>query len=331
MQRALALALALAGCGNDVSPAPQVHDAGPPDQAVVLDMATPPDLVPEDLVPPPPDLTKLMSTIGGPCNFSSDCVEGTTPTCFQQTLFNKPSDPTPGGYCSSPCATDGDCGKNGVCTDFLLNGKWCLARCAMPGDCRDPGYACFLFATPSCFPNDALNCDPSAGNGTCVTANQAGACLRSAIGPGNTGACRAQCDIGTGTCSGQRHCVFVDATVDAQSGMPTGDKFKGGICSGSQTNFMVGASCVVANQYFPYNCSDGAECYYTVPNVAPNGDYVCHQLCYLPGGGPVPDGGVAIPMNGMVAGPCPKGKTCTDVYKEGMEADPSRRVGFCLP
>jgi hypothetical protein len=338
---ALAYLVILAGCTTDNSLAPPGGDGGVQpivdlagvDQAGLDLSAIPPmDLAGLDLTVIP-DLTKLASAIGGECFLDSDCTDGKTPTCFKQSLLNKNGYPqTIDGYCSSPCATDQDCGNNADCIGFGTDGKWCLQKCTKPADCRAPGFACFLFNGGNCYPSDSLDCDPTAGDGTCMTqGKQAGGCLRSAIGPGKTGSCRTACDIGTGTCTGgmNAHCVFEDATFDTVTGLPTGDVFKGGICAGDQPSVALGASCLMMNNfYYPYECVDGAECYFFVPNIAKNGDYLCYELCYLAGGGPT-DGGIVIPNGGKLAGPCPNGKTCKDVYGEMNEKDPSRRVGYC--
>jgi hypothetical protein len=50
----------------------------------------------------PPDMTVIVSPLGGPCTADDQCTEGKTPVCFKKTLFNSPGKlPTREGYCSS--------------------------------------------------------------------------------------------------------------------------------------------------------------------------------------------------------------------------------------
>src|SRR5437016_5735994 len=100
----------------------------------------PMDLAVGDLRPAP-DLSALASPIGGPCTSTANCIEGTTPVCFTEMLFNSSGKiPTPDGYCSSKCTTDDDCGANSVCISQGTSGNWCFASCSVAKDCRAADY-----------------------------------------------------------------------------------------------------------------------------------------------------------------------------------------------
>lgn len=88
-----------------------------------------------------PDNTELVP-IGSRCGASGDC--GTSP------YFCNPN--APGGYCTKPCAKDGDCPTDAVCAMGL-----CKRKCKTTNDptdgCRaQEGYVCRdeAAATPVC-------------------------------------------------------------------------------------------------------------------------------------------------------------------------------------
>jgi hypothetical protein len=112
--------------------------------------------------------------------------------------------------------------------------------------------------------------------------------------------------------------------------MPTGDLFHGGHCVFNPPTVAEGALCNDSSgTRNAFVCLDGLQCDYQVPIKNPNGTNLCRQLCFLPGGGYDADGGT-LPDGGMVAGPCPIGKTCTDVFGEAGNSRPETRVGLCL-
>lgn len=47
----------------------------------------------------------------------------------------------PGGYCTSTCSLDSECGEGGVCVSRGPKGGMCLKTCLERSDCRD-GYGC---------------------------------------------------------------------------------------------------------------------------------------------------------------------------------------------
>jgi hypothetical protein len=307
----LGLAVAIAGCGNNNN--------------------TPPDLGAKDLaMPKGGDMTTSGGgKVGDPCTASTDCGEGSSPTCLKQF---------PGGYCSSKCTKDSDCGS-AVCGDVGASSKYCLTSCKTAADCRSGGmYACWTDHT--CFPNDAFDCDPTAGSGQCaVMTGGAGGCIRYGIGAGKTGICTPSCQPGKGTCGpdsqgGPQHCIIDDERYDAM-GMATMDKYLGGLCAG-----LVSMPPPVANDmpctypdgmggmmYFVDVCNDGYNCYLMGKSpvnmgYSSAGDNKCRQLCALGpstnDGGIIPDGGsFAVSMCST------SGQTCHNVFGGGLN------VGLC--
>jgi len=317
----LAGLMAVAGCGDSGDKA----DGG-------VDMK-------RDFAMEAPDDLTVSSLIGGPCTIDTNCTEGTKPVCFKKTLFNKTGLlPTAGGYCSSTCTSDADCGSDSHCENFGTLGGACLANCMSATDCRTPGYACFG-SFGGCFPDGNLTCDPSAGDGTCTLGKLAGGCVRSALGTGNTGQCRESCEVGVGTCAadtnGPRHCVFSDGTHDSTQAA-TGDKFKGGLCDGVVTNpgpiaDDVDCNYIAAGQttgaHYIDVCVDGSECW--TKFFGTTADEKCHKLCYKNNMVPAsPDGGTNFADGGMPAGACPAGKTCEDRFGTFNTNNP---IGLCSP
>jgi len=285
--------------------------------------------------------------VGAKCAASTDCTEGKTPICWRQSLFNQSGFlSTHGGYCSSSCTTDGDCGT-GHCVNFGTQGHFCLANCSSPTDpCPSrASYACFLDGT--CFPTDNLSCDPTMGDGSCATGIGPGGCQRAALGTGNKGFCVQQCDVGVGTCGpdqggNPQHCIIDDERQNVDQNMVKyGDKWVGPMCFAKADPVMfppiaTGAECkaTIMGMSFHFSdiCVDGDECY--VKGMSPAGmgfdaagDNLCKQMCYL-SATPQIDGGAVVPDGGTVAGACPGGTTCTDIF--GLAAAPApRRVGLC--
>ncbi len=213
--------------------------------------------------------------IGDPCTSDSDCKEGTKPSCWKKYVLNVSLNaPMPGGYCSSPCTVDTDCGSDGSCVTFNPAGTYCLKKCSDAVTCRHPGYACgFNGPAGVCYSDVGFDCDPKTGTGTCTESGtmKAGGCLRGAYE--DKGLCSASCTVGTGTCgvgpAGEtRQCIYLDTNNDGFM-----DAFKGLICLDSfPTPLSTGTACTYLNQ-----CVDGDECDPV--------DNTCHVLC-IKGGMP---------------------------------------------
>ncbi|MFO0575945.1 MAG: hypothetical protein U1A78_18250 [Polyangia bacterium] len=271
------------------------------DMGGARDMSTPP---PSDMggardmsTPPPSDGgMMMMGAIGAPCTDDTQCSAGPMPKCWKSNVLNNTSNPaTPGGYCSSSCTSDSQCGSGGRCVDFGPGGKNCLAGCSSATACRKPGYACRFYETAGvCYPDSVFDCDPST-TGACTEAGtgKAGGCMRGAYE--NKGSCIASCTVGTGTCAAgaggvKRQCIYVDTTVGTFK-----DKWKGPTCLDSPASpVMPGGACSYTN-----DCTDGYQC--------DGATGTCKQLC-LSGGMPA----------------CTMG-TCADAFKTTPMASP----GIC--
>jgi hypothetical protein len=282
--------------------------------------------------------------IGSTCKAASDCNAGTTPTCFSKYFNNKTGNvQTRGGYCSSPCTADADCGGAGAtCVDFGSDGKFCIAGCMAATDCRQ-FYACFNFG---CFPSDNLTCDSTMNNGTCTYLGRPGGCVRQALGTGNKGECFEGCAVGVDTCAPDgngnvRHCIVDDERTNTNPDMTSSnDKWVGPVClfaDSTITPIADGTECKFTQPdgtiaHFTDICVDGDECYIQGTAAAghgfdANGDNLCHKLCYLGNMTPsVPDAGFDFADGGALAGPCSSGQTCTDIWGLAATAEP---VGLC--
>jgi hypothetical protein len=78
------------------------------------------------------DVGPQSRMIGGRCTTDSDCVS----RCLTDaTTF-------PGGYCTVPCASNGDCPARSTCV--AREGGICMATCQVTRDCSDygAGYKC---------------------------------------------------------------------------------------------------------------------------------------------------------------------------------------------
>ena len=258
------------------------------------------------------DLSVGAGQIGAPCKMDSQCTLGTAPKCWVTNVLGDPGNlPTTGGYCTSTCTSDTDCGGYGHCLSVLAGApKYCLRTCYVANTCRpNDGYACFPYDkhTGYCYPATRLACnptiiDPATKNGTCPGANPASACVRRAYE--DLGECRELCTFGVATCAARdglrQHCVYLDATVDSV-GAPTRDTFKGLACFPLYNNAKIeGQDC----SYFD-ECSDGFQC-----NVVLAGDRKCRALCIV----------------GAATDTCPSGRTCRDVFKAG-----TGNPGLCIP
>lgn len=283
---------------------------------------TPMDLA-TDLATPSAKDAAAGGTIGAPCAKPGDCTEGAMPTCFIRTLFNQSGKlATAGGYCSSRCTTNADCGASGLCLSSS-SGSFCFAPCSAPADCRSPGYACFRSNGGYCFPNGNLNCDPTAPGGICNDApnSNPGGCLRAAYGTGNTGRCSDGCAVGPGTCppSGglNRQCMVYDQTkVKDANGQLSGDTWKGPVCIDTFSTNAEGSECSFTDSQGATGdhidaCADGLECDILAFS---GGDNRCRALCYQNASGG--DGGPG----------CTTPDTCQDVFGLFDTANP---IGLC--
>ena len=243
---------------------PPADMTGPPRDMAGMpgDMSMPPT----DMSMPPRDMSMPAGGIGAPCTDDSQCMVGPSKKCWKSNVLNNMANPpTPGGYCSSGCATNADCGSGNTCVDIGA-GKYCLAGCNNATTCRNPGYACSYYGGAGvCFPDTIFDCDPKAA-GTCTEAGtgKMGGCLRGAFE--NKGNCSATCSVGAGACAPKdgaaRQCNYVDNTNTSNR-----DVFKGTICLETiSTTAGDGAACNFVN-----DCKDGFQCDKT--------SNTCKQLC----------------------------------------------------
>lgn len=227
-------------CGPTCAPGPVVDMGGMPS-----DLALPAS----DMAGQPNDMSQvIVGNIGQPCTIDIECTVGPSPKCWKNYVLNNVANPpTLGGYCSSTCTTDAQCGIGNRCVD-LGPGGFCLASCSNATTCRHPGYACSYYDTEGiCFPNSRLDCDPRAATGACRERDtgKAGGCLRQAYE--NQGICAASCTVGPGTCTAisgySRQCIYLDATKTTAM-----DIWKGAICFQSPaTPHNAGDPCTLLN------------------------------------------------------------------------------------
>jgi hypothetical protein len=81
--------------------------------------------------------------VGTPCTQDAECAGGAA-VCFGGLHLSSSDDelvPARGGYCSTPCLFDVDCGENAQCVSGGTTGGQCMARCDARAPCRD-GYEC---------------------------------------------------------------------------------------------------------------------------------------------------------------------------------------------
>jgi hypothetical protein len=76
--------------------------------------------------------------IGSACDSNDDCGNGTCQKSVQVV-----NTPYPGGYCTAPCRSDGECGDDGVCVPGLRGqiGS-CYLGCDEATGCSRDGYLC---------------------------------------------------------------------------------------------------------------------------------------------------------------------------------------------
>lgn len=256
------------------------------------------------------DLAIGPGSIGAACTKAADCNTGKTPVCWRNNVLDDPGNlPTTGGYCTSSCQVDDDCGGYGSCLSVQAGApKFCLRTCFVANTCRiDQGFACFPLSPVQgyCYPSTRLSCNPtsidqSTKNGTCPGASPESACVRRAFE--DLGECREVCNFGVSTCPARdglrQHCVYLDATVDGY-GNATRDTFRGLACFPQINNKQAGDDCSYVD-----DCADGLQC-----NLVKAGDRKCRTLCI------VGDGST-----------CQSGTTCRDVFLAG-----AGKSGLCVP
>jgi hypothetical protein len=247
------------------------------------------------------DMMRPQGAIGAACKTNADCKFGKAPACWVDHILNKPGNlATPGGYCSSGCASDADCAGQGFCTTVETGEpRHCVASCSGRKTCRDPGYACFVLSATSgyCYPDGRLTCNPTSGTGECAGPPPA-ACVRRAFD--DKGECIRTCDIGFASCPDKQHCVYLNTTID-NTGRPTNDKFKGSAC------FPLYGDAKGENEKCSFfdECKDFLQCH-----LGPGGDGKCHYLCRV---------GVAMACTDP-------NQKCKDVFQAGLG-----NPGLCLP
>jgi hypothetical protein len=148
----LATALLFGACGDDPEPKTK-EDAG---QSVRND-AGPISAVDASVDAEPPVTPDLVTNVGEACRSANACA-GEKPSCQTMLSLLGQEVPFPGGYCSTPCQDNRECGEAGECPvgeslktipatfRALLGGaapSHCYARCSKDADCRtDEKYRC---------------------------------------------------------------------------------------------------------------------------------------------------------------------------------------------
>jgi hypothetical protein len=80
-------------------------------------------------------------TAGKECSTNEDCATGICLRVFAAG-FGGENMEAPGGYCSTTCTANADCGAGGTCSGaFAGAGGRCLKSCSAASDCRE-GYRC---------------------------------------------------------------------------------------------------------------------------------------------------------------------------------------------
>jgi hypothetical protein len=320
---------------------------------------------PLDLAEPAHDLANPLRSVGDPCTSKTQCA-GPNAHCLPSDPANT-ANPIffPGGYCSKSCTVgqDSDCGtdSNGNAVNNCMNFGTaaspvglCVKGCSAASDCRGGSYVCSFIGGGACLGGGNLDCAADNGDGSCMTTaftdangvnhpSVPGGCLRDAVGSGVSGLnglCTQKCAIGTSTCpsdsSGNPYvCIVEDQAHKFTDGSLTGDKWVGPVCQAKVmipgfTLVSTGLECLsMAHDYLDI-CIEADECDLRGTDSfepwSSSADNRCHPLCYLSGGGA---GTLALPSGAHVAGACPTGTTCNDIWKTTGASDVTRRVGLC--
>lgn len=152
-------------------------------------------------------------TAGKGCKRDSDCPNGMCVKALQIGSMTE-SRAAPGGYCTTGCTTDSECGEGGQCSVPAGSDRgMCLSSCHLQSECRT-GYVCVGggsgTGTPiagSCEPmqaaeqlGDRVAGRACASDGDCLGGSCASTSPVGAAYPGNycTGRCWADSDCGEG-------------------------------------------------------------------------------------------------------------------------------------
>ncbi|MCA9609805.1 MAG: hypothetical protein KC619_29605 [Myxococcales bacterium] len=181
------------------------------------------------------------SNYGDPCGPDMPCGGGLA--CVENELY-------PGGYCTSTCAGDTDCGAGATC-DTSTDPRVCLADCATSADCRD-GYQCWR---GSCRPLCRGDSDCGGDLATCGTD---GTCAGAeCVVDGDCGAMQ-MCRAGA--------CVERPPVPDAgPGGSPHGtpcardDECEGGICLPAELGGVCSLACTQPEDCFVFPTEGGCS------------------------------------------------------------------------
>jgi hypothetical protein len=78
-----------------------------------------------------------IGRIGDACVSHGQCPAGKTRDSPGFCSYSFPN-----GYCTRPCASDGDCDEGSICAASLL-GNACVRSCSTSSECRvQEGYSC---------------------------------------------------------------------------------------------------------------------------------------------------------------------------------------------
>ena len=176
--------------------------------------------------------------IGDPCEDGTQCASG---ECIPESAGG-----APGGFCTAPCTTDGDCPPGSECGTLPGGGTGCASSCASDSDCPGPGWAC----------DPAGYCTPYGGGDgqvgdACEDVSQcAGGSDASCIPDGTGGSsCTVSCGEGDpcppgSACNG----AFCERTCIDDTDCREGTHCEQGLCApGTSVGGDVGTACQVAD------------------------------------------------------------------------------------
>lgn len=322
---ALALGLALPGCGGD----DEIVPPGNPADASEGD------------APPSADAAPAIG-VGEPCDLGSECADGLT-------CLDEGEQFPPGGYCSKTCTTDEECGGDAFCSQPVTATRLCLRRCE-GGACAGTGQICHTslggtdVGGPFCFWGDAAaedgdacgsqaECDANsicvtnlfeAPGGYCMTAGCTPGAAMPGCAPGGDGVCqdRVDVDVCLDGCTNDNQCRQLAGyrCLELRPGTPK-------VCA--IPHKAVGDACTLApgdcgpmpwqclSIGFPGGYCGAMGCSPDNPSSCPAGA-VCHDT--LPGG-----------IGGEIcAKPCAGGNDCRTDY-ECVDATPTTLGKVCVP
>lgn len=82
----------------------------------------------------------VPGSTGAACTMPSDCTMLTSAMCLTDIggFYS-----FPGGYCTTSCMSDAECGAGGGCLMIPVLGGYCVKSCTAASDCREgEGYTC---------------------------------------------------------------------------------------------------------------------------------------------------------------------------------------------